>query len=170
MTADNERQCDWVDSLWKDTVERYFSDFICFFFPQAYEEIDWSQGYEFLDEELQQVVRDAEWGWRFVDKLVKIWRTGTQEEWLLVHVEVQSQEESNFAERMFVYLYRIYDRFRRTVVSLAVLGDTRATWRPNQFSYSLWGSEVSFRLAIVKLLDYQQQWTINCCAITSQFT
>ena len=29
----------------------------------------------------------------------------------------------------------------------------------NQFGYSLWGSEVSFQFAIVKLLDYQQQWT-----------
>lgn len=62
------------DSPWKDLIEQYFEDFILFFFPQAHGEIEWSQGYEFLDKELQQVVRDAELGRRLVDKLVKIWR------------------------------------------------------------------------------------------------
>lgn len=105
-------------------------------------------------------MRDAELGRRFADQLVKVWRLGSEEAWVLVHVEVQSQEESTFEERMFVYFYRIYDRYRRQVVSLAVLGDTRSTWRPNQFSYALWGCEVSFRFPVVKLLDYQQQWTV----------
>ena len=54
------------DTPWKDIIERYFEDFIAFFLPQAHEEIDWNQGYEFLDKELQQVVRDAELGLRLV--------------------------------------------------------------------------------------------------------
>jgi hypothetical protein len=93
------------DTPWKDAIESYFEEFIAFFFPQAHGDIDWRQGYEFLDKELQQVVRDAELGKRLVDKLVKIYRTGGEETWVLVHVEVQSQEESNFAQRMYVYHY-----------------------------------------------------------------
>lgn len=147
------------DSPWKDAIERYFEDFILFFFPQAHGEIEWSLGYEFLDKELQQVVRDAELGLRLVDKLVKIWRTGGEEAWVLIHVEVQSQFESGFAERMFVYNYRIYDRYKRRVASIAVLGDERSGWRPNQFGYELWGSEVLFTFPVVKLLDYTQQWS-----------
>ena len=77
------------DSPWKDAIERYFEDFILFFFPQAHGQISWSRGYEFLDKELQQVVRDAELGLRLADKLVKIWRTGGEEAWVLIHVEVQ---------------------------------------------------------------------------------
>ena len=148
------------DSPWKDAIERYFEDFILFFFPQAHEEIEWSRGHEFLDKELQQVVRDAELGLRLVDKLVKIYRTGGSEAWVLIHVEVQSQSESGFAERMYVYNYRIYDRYKRTVVSLAVLGDESRSWKPNQFGYELWGCEVNFKFPIVKLLDYQQEWSI----------
>lgn len=147
------------DSPWKDAIERYFEDFILFFFPQAHGEIDWSRGYEFLDTELQQVVRDAELGRRLVDKLVKIWRRSGEEAWVLVHIEVQSQPESGFAERMYVYNYRIYDRYKRTVVSLAVLGDERRSWKPNQFGYELWGCLVNFKFPIVKLLDYKQQWS-----------
>jgi len=112
-----------------------------------------------LDTELQQVVRDAELGRRLADKLVKVWRTGGEEAWVLIHLEVQSQSESDFAQRMFVYHYRIYDRYKRSVASLAVLGDERSSWRPNQFGYELWGSEVLFRFPVVKLIDYQQQWS-----------
>ncbi len=56
------------DSPWKDVIERYFQDFILFFCPQAYGEIEWTRGFEFLDKELQQVVRDAELGRRLADK------------------------------------------------------------------------------------------------------
>ena len=52
---------------------------------------------------------------------------------------------------MYVYNYRIYDRYKRTVVSLAVLGDERRSWKPNQFGYELWGCEVNFKFPIVKL-------------------
>ncbi len=58
------------------TIERYFQDFILFFFPQAHGEIDWTRDYQFLDKELQQVVRDAELGRRLADKLVKVWHIG----------------------------------------------------------------------------------------------
>jgi hypothetical protein len=84
-------------------------------------------GFEFLDKELQQVVRDAELGRRLADKLVKVWRIGGEEAWVLIHVEVQSQEETNFAERMYVYHYRIYDRYKRRVASIAILGDERSS-------------------------------------------
>jgi len=144
------------DSPWKDVIERYFEDFIQFFLPQAHGEIAWSRGFEFLDKELQQVVRDAELGRRLADKLIKVWRTGGEEAWVLIHLEVQSFEETNFSERMFVYHYRIYDRYKRSVASIAILGDERDSWRPNQFGYELWGSEVRFRFPVVKLLDYQQ--------------
>ncbi len=60
-------------------------------------------------------------------------------------------------KRLFVYHYRIYDRYRRSVASLAVLGDERGNWRPNQFDDQLFGSEILFRFPIVKLLDYKQQ-------------
>lgn len=144
------------DSPWKDVIERYFEDFIQFFLPQAHGEIEWKRGFEFLDKELQQVVRDASLGRRLADKLVKVWRTGGEEAWVLIHLEVQSQEETNFAERMYVYHYRIYDRYKRSVASIALLGDERDSWRPNQFGDELWGSSVRFRFPVVKLLDYQQ--------------
>jgi hypothetical protein len=145
------------DSPWKEIIQLYFEDFMLFFFPQIHQEIDWSRGFEFLDTELQQVVRDAELGKRLVDKLVKIYRIGGEESWLLIHLEVQAQEENEFPQRMFVYNYRIYDKYKKPVASLAVLGDSNRNWRPNQFGYELFGCSVDFRFPVVKLVDYQQR-------------
>jgi hypothetical protein len=145
------------DSPWKQILQLYFEDFMLFFFPQAHGEIDWTRQPEFLDKELEQVVRDAELGKRLADKLVKIYRIGGEESWILIHLEIQSQSESDFSERMFTYNYRIYDRYKRSVASLAILGDEQVNWRPNRFGYELFGTKVEFQFPIVKLLDYQQR-------------
>lgn len=83
----------------------------------------WTHGYECLDTELRQVVREAELGKRLADVLVKVWRKDGRESWLLIHIEVQGRPEEGFAERLFVYHYRIFDRYNRQVVTLAVLAD-----------------------------------------------
>ena len=111
------------DSPWKTALERYFPQFMALFFPEAYAGIDWSQGYAFLDKELQKVVRDAKLGRRLADKLVRVYGTDGVEDRVLVHIEVQGQPEPGFAKRMYVYNYRLFDRYDRPVVSLAVLGD-----------------------------------------------
>jgi Domain of unknown function (DUF4351)/Putative transposase, YhgA-like len=161
MTDNNENQyqnpATEYDSPWKDILQTYFSEFMQFFFPDAYNEIDWIQQPEFLDKELQEVVADAEIGRRFADKLVKVYLKNGQEKWVLIHVEVQSQEESDFAARMYTYNYRIYDRYKKSVASLAILGDERDNWRPQQFGYSLFGCTLNFQFPIIKLIDYQQR-------------
>ena len=145
---------DDYDSPWKEAIEVYFEAFLAFFFPEAHAGIDWARGYEFLDKELQQVTRDAELGRRIVDKLVRVWGLDGVEEWVLVHIEVQGQHDVGFAERMYVYNYRLFDRYGRKVASLAVLADDQPRWRPGSFGYTLWGCEVSLRFPAVKLLDF----------------
>jgi hypothetical protein len=149
---------DQFDSPWKEILEVYFEDFMLFFFPQVHAEIDWSRGYDFLDQELAQVVRDAELGKRLADKLVKVWKLSGEETWVLIHVEIQSQKEGQFGERMFVYYYRLRDKYDLPIASLAILGDEWETWRPEPFETELWGCEVSFRFPMIKLLDYLPRW------------
>jgi hypothetical protein len=152
-------QRDEFDSPWKDILEAYFQDFMQFFFPQIHADVDWSRGYDFLDQELRQVVRDAELGKRLVDKLVKVWKLSGEETWVLAHIEIQSQEERQFSDRMFVYYYRLRDKYNQRIASLAILGDERATWRPQPFREELWGCEVTFQFPIIKLLDYESHWS-----------
>ncbi|MEA5469318.1 Rpn family recombination-promoting nuclease/putative transposase [Spirulina sp. 06S082] len=130
---------------------------LAFFFPRVHEAIDWTRGYEFLDKEFQKIVREAETGRKTTDKLVKVWLNNGQETWLLIHIEVQSQPESEFAERMYIYNCRIYDRYRQKVLSLAVLADETKSWRPKKYGYKILGGAVIFKFPTVKLLDYTAQ-------------
>ncbi len=142
------------DSPWKEALERYLPSFLALYFPTAYADIDWSHSYEWLNTELRQVVRDAELGKRLADVLVKVWRKSGQESWLLIHIEIQGSPEVDFAQRLFVYHYRIYDRYNRQVVTLVVLADDRTNWRPDRFAYDLWGCSMDFRFPSIKLLDF----------------
>jgi hypothetical protein len=127
---------------------------MAYFFPRAHAEIDWTRGYEKLDKELQPIVRQAKRGRRYVDKLVKVWLKDGQERWILIHVEVQTGKERDFPKRMYVYNHRIFDRYDREVISLAILADDDPEWRPSQYEYGRWGFHTRMTFPIVKLLDY----------------
>ena len=146
------------DSPWKKALEVYFKEFIDFFFREMAADVDWSREHVFLDKELQQVAREAALGRRYVDKLVRVYRKNGQEEWVLAHIEVQGQPDIDFPKRMYTYNYRIFDRFDRKVASLAILADENPTWRPDHFSYELWGSKAGLWFPSVKLLEYKEKW------------
>ena len=142
------------DSAWKEALDTLFDPFMAFFFPDAHREIDWTQPYDMLEQELQKIRPESEQGRRVADKLVKVRRNNGQVEWVLVHIEFQSQPEVDFAKRMYVYNYRLFDRYNQKVASFAILGDDRPEWRPERFGYELWGTKVGIRFPTVKLLDY----------------
>ena len=143
------------DSPWKEALDLFFEAFLDLFFPQAHADIDWNWPYKSLDKELQQIAPDSDAGRRYVDKLFEVRLKSGVEQWILVHVEVQMDDDGEFPVRMFVYHYRIFDKYnRREVVSFAVLGDDNPVWRPQTYRYQRWGMEVGFRFPVVKLLDF----------------
>lgn len=146
------------DSPWKLAIETYFQDFIAFFLPEAASAINWAVRPEFLEQELQQIIRDASLGKHIIDKLVKVQLREGGDRWLLIHVEVQSRHDPRFAQRMFTYHYRLYDLYQQEVVSLAILGDASATWRPQTFGYENFGCWLQFGYPTVKLRDYENHW------------
>ncbi len=157
MTRKKKAMTREYDSPWKEALERFFKQFLALLFPAIHREIDWSRGYEMLHAELEQIVREAELGIVLADVLVKVYRRDGEEIWVLIHVEVQAQPDARLPERMFVYHYRIFDRYHRPVVSLAVLADEQPTWRPDHYAHDLWGCRVQLDYPIVKLLDFQNQ-------------
>jgi len=146
------------DSPWKEILEARFLDFLDFFFPEVRREMDERRDWRFLDTELRRITADARLGGRRVDKLAAIPLRDGSEQWVMFHVEIQGTPERHFDERMFVYNYRIYDRFRHTVASFAVLADTSPSWRPSGFRYGRWGCRVAMEYPSVKLLDYADRW------------
>jgi hypothetical protein len=151
-------QRDDYDSPWKDILGEYFEQFMCFFFPKIAEEIDWEKGYEPADKELRQIIREAETGKRYADRLFRVWKKTGDETWVMTHVEIQAQAEAVFPERTFVYNYRIRDIYKRTAVSLAVLADDNPEWYKSVYLDKLWGCLTVFRFPAVKILDYRNKW------------
>ena len=149
---------DDYDSPWKEALEFYLRDFLELLFPQAASEIDWSRGYEFLEQELQQIMRDAETSRRTVDKLVRVYRLGGEEAWVLIHIEVQGQWEAGFDERMFICHYRIFDLSKRPVASFVVYSDENPNWRPSQYGYELWGNRMQYDFPSAKLTEFLARW------------
>src|SRR5207249_824348 len=92
------------------------------------------------------------------DKLVKVWKRDGADLWLLIHIEVQGTVEPDFADRMYEYNRRIQDRYGHPVVSMAVLTDDRAGWRPDRYIYNELGFALDVRFPIAKLLDYRRRW------------
>jgi hypothetical protein len=146
------------DSPWKSFIELYFHDFLAFFFPLIEADVDWARPIQFLDKELQKVVRDAEIPKRYADKLVEVHRLSGEKAIVICHIEVQNEGEADFAARMYSYNYRLRDRYNCPVVSLAILTDDSRQWRPDRFQDELWGCSTEFRFPSIKLLDYEADW------------
>ena len=154
--AARARVTDDFDGAWKNMPsERRFEAFVAFFLPEIHPLIDWSRGVESLEQELRAITRKSKRGHRSVDRLVKVWLLDGTESWVLVHVEIQSQEDAAFSLRMFQYRYRALDLFgERPITCLAILGDPNAAWKPRGYSNRFWGTSVNFAFPVVKLLEY----------------
>ena len=149
-----------MDNTWKELIDNLFEFFIAFFFPQFYAIIDWSRNIEFLDKEFQQVVETAQLSSREADKLVKVWYKNGEEAWFLIHIEVQSQWDEQFAQRMFIYNTLIYHRYRKEVISLAILGDENPLWKPDFFGYNQDGFQMAMQFPVVKLIEFYKNWEL----------
>jgi hypothetical protein len=143
------------DETWKEVIGDYFDSFLAFFYPEIYQQIDWTKNPISLDKELEQITASADSKTRHADKLFQVWLLDNQEVWILIHVEVQSQYNKEFSQRMFIYNYRAFDLYQKPVISLAILGDETKNWRPSSYQYGLGSSQLIFNFSIVKLLDYQ---------------
>src|SRR5205823_6561479 len=58
-------------------------------------------------------------------------------------------------KRMFVYAYRIYDKYQKPIISCAILTDSRKNWRPCRYEVGLGGSKLTHEYLIIKLIDYE---------------
>ena len=128
------------------------------FFPEIHNDIDWKRGYAFLDKELEKIVRDAKAGTRRVDKLVRVPLRNGKPALILIHIEIQGYGDDGFGTRMYIYNYRLFDRYQQPVVSLAVLTDTAPDFRPAEYVSEHYGCSIRFQFPVIKLADWRKKW------------
>ena len=145
------------DSPWKRILSFGLQHFMLFFFPQIYDEIDWSKPQRFLDKELLKISPDADGSKRHVDALVELSLKNGNEIIVILHIEVQGEKTSDFELRMLLYRCYLRNLYDKPIVSLAVLIDNNPNWRPTGYREELWGSFLEVGFPIIKLIDYRSR-------------
>jgi hypothetical protein len=146
-----------MDGGWKDIIEDFTEEFFSFYLPEMHAAIDFAQGVKFLDRELNEIVSDSDNIRREADRLLEVYLKDGGAEWILIHIEVQSYRDRTFAERMYVYNYRIFDKYQRRPVSIAVLTDGDRNFRPDNFRMEQFGCVTDFSFPVIKLLDFDPE-------------
>jgi hypothetical protein len=110
------------DILWKGMIEEVIEDLLLFLEPDIGKELDFERGFEFLDKELAEMhpEPDKPSNTKVVDKLVRIYFRDGRERWVLLHLEVQGNNDKDFARRMFEYYIRLFTKYGHPVVAIAI--------------------------------------------------
>ncbi len=146
------------DTLWKGILEDLFDDFLRFIYPNADEIFDMARGFEFLDKELEDLFPQTdEENIRYVDKLVRVWLKDGTEEWILIHIEVQGTPTKTFAERMFIYNYRLRDKYNRKITAWAILADRNKKFLPRHFKESYLGTTLTYEFNMLKIINQDEE-------------
>lgn len=147
----------YFDEAWKQVLERIFFRFLHFLTPKLYEDIDISKSVSFLDKEMEQLFQVSIKGAKYVDKLAQVFLKDGSEQWILIHIEVQGEAEEDFSKRMFRYFYRIFDKYDRPIVSMAILTGKESIPEEGRFDSKVHGSGVEFRYLSFRLIDYDRK-------------
>ena len=137
-----EKNIDY-DTHWKKVIEEYFQSFVDFFLPDLYPLVNFEIDPVFLDKELHEIIAEQTKGSRKGDQLVKVQLKSGKEQWLLIHIEVQSYPDKNFDLRMFSYYYRIWDRYGIDVIAMAIF--TTEYQMPVLFEKKLFGTHLFYK-------------------------
>ncbi|GAA0884252.1 hypothetical protein GCM10009120_28500 [Sphingobacterium siyangense subsp. cladoniae] len=147
------------DPSWKSILEQTFSHFLRFIFPDADAIFDLSRPFDYLDKEFETLFppENTGRGVHYVDKLMKVFLNDGREQFVLCHVEIQSNKgRGDLAERMFRYFYRIWDRYKVPITAIAILADESKGYRPVVYSQEFMGTSLRYDFNSYKILDQEE--------------
>ncbi|EMI10193.1 Rpn family recombination-promoting nuclease/putative transposase [Anoxybacillus gonensis] len=141
------------DRLFKELITTFFEEFLLLFFPHVHEHIDF-QHVSFLSEEL---FTDVTAGEKYrVDLLVQTKLKG-EDSLIIVHIENQSYVQPSFPERMFIYFSRLFEKYRKRMLPIAVFSYDSLRHEPSSFTLQFPFFDVlQFRFLTVELR--KQNW------------
>jgi hypothetical protein len=142
-------------------LEEVFADLLRFVFPDADQVYDIERGFEYLDKELAEIhpQPDEEKDTRFADKLVKVFHRDGEEEWVLLHIQIQgdTSKRLEFSQRMFEYFYRIRDGHRKPVSAIAIFTGHEGKDMPGRYTYEYRGTRLTYEYLTLSILDFSDE-------------
>lgn len=144
------------DDLWKKVIADLFEEFLLFFLPEFHAEVDFSKPVDFLQQELFKEIIEERKGRKMADQIAKVQLKNGKEQWVLVHTEVQTKDEEDFPKRMFQYYYRIFDRYDKKIVAIALFTKP-STKNTNQYKDLYFGTELSYTFNKYVITDFDEE-------------
>ena len=154
------------DGIWKDAVEQYLPLLLKRMMPELYEDVDFSQGFTFLDKELRDTIQvslsEGHNSAKFVDTLVQVPLKSGKNQWVLLHIEVQGKGGEDISLRMILYCCLIFAHYRRMPVALAILTDKRPSDEtPGKFEFSEYGTELIYKYNLFEVYNQSDEKLLN---------
>jgi hypothetical protein len=149
------------DGLWKKLIYELFEEFVLFFLPDLFEEIDFTRDPDFLQQELFKEIIDEKKGRNVADQIIKVFLKSGEEKWLLIHIEVQGESEPDFSRRMFRYYYRIFDRYNRDIVAIALFTNSSEKPHSNIYQRSTHGTTITYTYNTYQFSDHNEEELIH---------
>jgi len=146
------------DELLKGVFEEWFREFLCFLYPNAEEIFDFSGGLVFMDKELYGIIpeRMRTKGLCVADLLTRVRLREGEERWLLLHTEIEGGNSNDFGFRMFRYYYRLLDRYRVPVESIAIFTGGRSQQTSSCCHYHGIVAGIHFRYLCYHIFDHTE--------------
>lgn len=107
-------------------------------------------------QELFKEIIDARKGRKMADQIAKVYLKNGVEQWVLVHTEVQTDDHKDFPLRMFEYYYRIFDRYGKKIVAIALFSNTSKK-SSNHYKEVYFGTEVSYTFNKYVIANFDEE-------------
>jgi hypothetical protein len=143
------------DAPWKDALDFAPELFLVRWYPEIVEDIDPTEAYQSLDDQLRQMGVEEEEGVRRADRLL-LFKTRSGD-LLYIHIEVQCYYDKEFGRRVMSYRHRLRSRYGKPVVTIVVFGDDNRRWCPTKHTEGQHGSSDSCKWLALKLLKIARQ-------------
>lgn len=146
------------DELLKAIFEDNFPDFLRFMYPDADATFDLGRGLTFMDKELLEIIpyRERKKGKRVADLLVKVYLKDGSEKWILVNTEIEGGHDSDFSHRIFQYFYRLLDRYRVPVETIAVFTGGRSQPCTDEYHFAVFRTSIRFQYLSYQIFDHDE--------------
>ena len=173
QSKDNEQPEGDFDGAWKEALRTHLQIILAIYFPDIAQLVNWEIEPVWLDKELSRVIGRAKKKARVVDLLVRVQMVSGEPLQLLLHVEVQTSVEPNFAVRLAEYNGGLKYVLHERVVTLVILGDLNVNWMPEEDRFQCGGFLSHHRFPICKLVsrlanEWQDNWSLPVILARSQ--
>jgi hypothetical protein len=143
------------DNNWKEVMSAMTPDFLAFFMPKLYFDIDFDHPITFLEQELYDIIQPTHKD-KVVDKLVCVRLKNGEEKWILIHTEFQTGAESRFSARMYHYFRLIRAKYDKDVTALAIYTGKQKPRLFDHYKDENYGTSVVYRFNTYRIIKQDE--------------